>query len=189
MRARAGSDLDEQIRDHARTKAFHPRTLQRWLDWDEPDKATLFRFATGLKIGENHLRDLMDWLEEIALRDQVRIHEICRRRAVTAIETDPRLGRGDKLKRIKEELRRLRFPRLAQLEDAISARIRELKLHPQVKISLAPGLESGRLHVEFSALTRDELKSAVGKLSQAAETEAMREVFALLSGEEVKRRA
>jgi hypothetical protein len=30
----------------------------------------------GLKVGENHLRDLMDWLEEIALRDQATVGEI-----------------------------------------------------------------------------------------------------------------
>jgi hypothetical protein len=126
----------------------------------------------------------MNWLEEIALRDQVRIHEICQSQAVAAIESDPRLGRADKLKRIKELLRRLRFPRLAELEDAIRARIRDLKLRPQIEISIAPGLEGGRLHVTFSALTADELRSAIGKLAHAAETESMREIFALMAGEE-----
>ncbi len=186
MSARDASDLQEQIRDYAGEKAFHPQTIERWLAWDEPDRAALFRLATGLKIGENHLRDLMDWLEEIALRDRVRIRDILQRRTLMASETDPRLGRADKLKRIKEELRRLRLPRLAALEDAISAHIRDLKLHPQIKVSVAPGLEGGRLHVEFAALTQDELQSAVGKLARAAETQSVREIFALLDGQELE---
>ena len=59
-----------EIRQYAKDKGFHPQTLERWLGWDQSARDDLFRLAVGLKLGENHLRDLMDWLEEIALRDQ-----------------------------------------------------------------------------------------------------------------------
>ena len=110
--------LEAQICQYAQRKGFHPRTLERWLDWDQPDRDALFRLAISLKIGENHLRDLMDWLEEIRLRDQSKIREILASKPITDVESDSRLGRADKLKRIKEEIRRLRFPRLAQTEDS-----------------------------------------------------------------------
>src|SRR5512147_1365767 len=110
---------ETEIRRYGNAKGFHPQTLKRWLGWDQTARDSLFRLAAGLKIGENHLRDLMDWLEEIALRDHSTIEAILVSKRITDIESDPRLGRADKLKRIKEEVRRLRLPRLAQLEDSI----------------------------------------------------------------------
>jgi hypothetical protein len=180
--------LEMEIRQYAKDRGFHPQTLERWLCWDQLARDTLFRLAVGLKLGENHLRDLMDWLEEIALRDQSTIGEILASKPITDIESAPRLGRADKLKQVKEELRRLRFPRLVQIEDSIRARIQELKLHPKIRLTVPPGLEGGRLRIELSASTPEELKRLTGKLAEAADTITIREIFALLAGEATESR-
>ena len=150
--------------------------------WPQADREALHRLAYGLKIGENHLRDLMDWLEEISLRDGSPIGELLGANAVAAIESDPRLGRADKLKRIKEQVRRRRFPRLAETEDSIRARIQELKLQPAIRLSVPPGLEGGQLHVEFTASSQEEMKSWIEKLGQAAAQDSVGEIFRLLAG-------
>lgn len=174
---------ETEIHQYAKGKGFHLQTLQRWLGWDQPARDALLRLAVGLKVGENHLRDLMDWLEEIALRDQLTIGEILARRSITDIESDPRLGRADKLKRVKEELRRLRFPRLAQTEDSIRLRIQELKLYPQIRLTVPPGLEGGKLLVELRASSAEELKRLAVKLAEASDKYSVQEIFALLVGE------
>jgi len=133
-------------------------------------------------MGENHLRDIMDWLEEIALRDRSRVCDVLGSKAITDIKTDPRLGRADKVKRIKEHLRRSRFPRLAETEDAIRAKIQALKLHPEIRLSVPPSLEEGRLRVEFSATNHEELKRLIAKLTEAKENSIIPEIFDLLSG-------
>jgi tRNA G10 N-methylase Trm11 len=174
---------ETEIRAYAAGKDFHPQTLERWLSWDAADGGALERLAFPLKISENHLRDLMDWLEEVALRDGVTIQAVLSTKAVDNIATDPRLGRADKLKRIKEHIRRLRYPRLAEIEDLIRAKIQELKLAPEIRLSVAPGLEGGNLRVEFSAASHDELKSLTEKLRQAAEKKLSAEIFDLLAGQ------
>ena len=176
---------EAQIRDYAKEKGFHPQTLERWLGWDERDREGLFRVAYTLKIGENHLRDLMDWLEEVALREPPGIHEILSRPDIHRIETDPRLGRADKLKRIKEQIRRLRFPRLVETEHAIRVRIQALGLHPAIRLSVPAGLEGGNLHVEFNAASPDELKKMSGKLADAADKAQVKEIFGFLIGQSV----
>jgi len=173
---------EPQIEKYAQSRGFHPQTLQRWLRWNQPARTALWRLAVGLKIGENHLRDLMDWLEEIALRDQSKIEEILLSDGITDLESNPRLGRSDKLKRIKEEIRRLRFPRLAQAEDSIRARIKELQLHPQIRLTVPSGLEGGKLQVSLSASNHDELKGLVTKLADASHQDAIREIFDRLAG-------
>ena len=177
-----------EIRQYAKEKGFHLQTLDRWLGWDQLARDTLFRLAVGLKVGENHLRDLMDWVEEIALRDQSTIAEILTWKPIVDIESDLRLGRADKLKRVKEELRRLRFPRLAHLEDSIRVRIQELKLHPEIRLTVPQGLETGKLRVEFSVSTPEELKKLTAKLAEVTSANSIREIFALLAGEAVENR-
>jgi len=174
---------DERIRDYAKEKGFHPQTLARWLHWEPQDRDALCGIAVGLKIGENHLRELMDWLEEIALRDRCGIHQILAQQKIAHIGSDPRLGRADKLKRIKEQIRRLRFPRLSRIEDTVRARIRELKLPPAVRLSVPFGLEGGKLRVEISASTAQELKKLIAQLAEAADRDSIKEIFRMLAGE------
>ncbi|MGH7783803.1 MAG: hypothetical protein ACREO5_08210 [Candidatus Binatia bacterium] len=139
--------------------------------------------ALALKAGENHLRDLMDWLEEIEARDGVPVRDVLQSSAIENIKTDPRLGRADRLKRIKDQIRRMRFPRLSHIEDSIQSRIRELKLQPDIKLSVPPGLEGGDLRVEFSAASTNELKNLIKKLGDAADSQSLAEIFAMLKGD------
>jgi hypothetical protein len=159
------------------------------LGWGPAARNALFRLAVDLKVGENHLRDFMDWLEEIALREQLMIEEILASKPVVDCASDPRLGRADKLKRIKDEIRRRRFPRLAQTEDAIRGRIHELKLHPEIRLMVPLGLEGGSLEVELSASSHDEFKRLVIKLADAASDNRLREIFDLLAGHGVEIRS
>jgi len=173
---------ESTFRSFAESKGFHAHTLSRWLSWQAEDRAALAKLALELKIGENQLRDLMDWSEEIALRDGIAIAAILAGKAFDDISTNPRLGRADKVKRIKESLRRLRFPRLARIEDEIQGKIRALKLQPEIRLMVAPGLEGGRLQIDFSVTTQQELKRLADKLAAAAETRVASEIFTLLVG-------
>ena len=172
----------ETIQEYALSKGFHPKFLQRWLNWNPKDGAALLDIALSLKAGENHLRDLMDWLEEIALRDGVVIREILANKAISEIRTDPRLGRADRLKRIKDQVRRMRFPRLSQIEDALRSKIRQLKLPPSVTLSVPLGLEGGDLQIEFTAGNPAEFKSVLMRLAAVAESDTLAELYLLLNG-------
>jgi hypothetical protein len=174
---------DEQIRQYAQEKGFHPVTLQRWLSWAAPDRQGLLDLALATRASENHVRDLIEWLEEISLRDHVAITDILAKDPIARIATDPRLGRVDKLRQIKQQMRRLRFPRLSAIEDSIHSRIRELKLKAPVRLSVPAGLEGAKLHVEFDASTQEEFLSAVRELAEARHHPSMDRIFALLRGE------
>jgi hypothetical protein len=176
---------EQTIQEYATSKGFHPQFQQRWLNWHPKDGAALLALALSLKAGENHLRDLMDWLEEIALRDGIAIYEVLESRAMYEISTNPRLGRADRLKRIKDQIRRIRFPRLSQVEDLIQLKMRQLKLQPSVRLSVPAGLEGGDLQVEFAAGSPAELKNILAKLNAAAETETLAEIYTLLKGDAI----
>jgi hypothetical protein len=132
---------------------------------------------------------MMDWLEEIALRDHIGIGDILAAKKIEELKTDPRLGRADRLKHIKEQLRRLRYPRLAATEEEIHKRVQALKLHPQIRLSVPPGLEGGRLQVEFAATSAAELRTLAGKLCEALAAPSVAEIFGLLSGQPADERS
>lgn len=166
---------------------MHGQTLGRWLKLPETDREALWNLVRELKLGENHLKDFLDWLEEIALRDKVSLSDVLNRACFSDTLSDPRLGRNDKLKRMKEGLRRLRFPRLARVEEEIRKRIHEMGLAPQIRISFPPGLEGAELTVQLKATSHEALQKLIEELAEALEKRAMREIFALLGGlEEVK---
>lgn len=177
---------ERAILEFARAKGFHRQTLERWLGWAPVDRDALAELALSLKMSENHLREAMDWLEEIALRDGSAIHQFLSRHEVVSIRTHPRLGRADKLKRIKEQLRRWRLPRLAATEDAIERRIRALKLPAGLRLRVAPGLEGGCLEAEVAAATQADLRRLTCKLSEAAASSPVAEIFKLLAGEPIE---
>jgi hypothetical protein len=63
-----------------------------------------------------------------------------------------------------------------------------LKLHPEIRLTVPPGLEGGRLRVELSASTPEELKKLSVRLAEAADTTTVQEIFALMAGETVESR-
>ena len=176
--------IDQEIQTYCRLKGFHRQTEERWLGLTEADGEALFGLVRELKPGENHFKDLLDWLEEIALRDGVGVAQLLNADSFARITSDPRLGRNDKLKRLKEELWRRRFPRLAHIEMEIQRRIREMKLDPQLSISVPVGLEGGGVTIKIQATGYAELKRLGTEAARVAETDAMKEIFALLRGED-----
>ena len=174
--------MDHAIAEYARAKGFRQETLDRWLGRPEEDSQALLELVRDLRVGENHLRDFLDWLEEISLRDGVGFSQILGSEAITGIRSDPRLGRNDKLKRIKGEVRRLRFPRLAKVEGEIQRRIRAMKPGPGVRIEVPLNLEGGTVNVEMRASSHEELRRLAGELHQLLEQPEMKEIFDLLTG-------
>src|SRR5688572_13168560 len=60
---------NDHIAAYAEAKRLSPQTLIRWKAWSEEDQVTLLTVAQELQLGENQLRDFLDWLEEIMARD------------------------------------------------------------------------------------------------------------------------
>ena len=177
---------DQTILEYGKERGIRNQTLKRWLDLPESDQGALLDLANGLKIGENHLRDLLDWAEEISLRDGLSLCGLIKGENLEPIWSDPRLGRGDKLRRIKEEMRRLRFPRLVTMEREIQKRIRALGIVSQIQFSVPPGLEGGSLTVHLSATNEADMKKLGEELEKLLERSEIKDIFEYLSGRAVE---
>ncbi len=169
----------EQITTYAQQKHLSEATLARWLAWPETDQAALGEFVQELQLGENHLRDFLDWCEEIVLRDGGTAADLLSRPELRQ-PLAAKLGRNDKLKIIKEALRKIRYPRLSRLEEDLHAAVKALDLGGRVQVSFPPSLEGDEITVSIKARNTKELQDSVEQLRERLGNGAIQQLFSLL---------
>jgi hypothetical protein len=163
---------------YAQTKRLSPQILARWQNWSEEDQAALLAVTQELQLGENHLRDFVDWLEEILAREGGTIQEILSRDEIRQ-PLEAKLSRNDKLKAVKDTLRRIRYPRLSRLEAELRAAVKALDLGNRIQVSFPPSLEGEEIRVELKAGNLQELTDNLHRLQQRVEDGSLQRLFAL----------
>jgi len=166
-------------RAFAASRRFSAATRDRWLRLRDDDRNTLLQLAERLRLGENQFRDLLDWSEEIAVRDRCSIAAVWARAPMaTALARD--LGRNEMIAAIKSALRRLRFPQLAAVETRLAELARRLKLPRGVRIRFPEHLEGDEVSVEMSARSAAGLRAQADALQRALSAPEFDEIFRAL---------
>jgi len=171
--------LEDMIRRFASERRYAGVTIERWLGLDAPDGAALLTLAEELRLGENQLRELWEWAEDIGDRDGRQLAEVLALEPIVAARRQ-RVGRNDKLKLVKRALRRLRFPSLSASEDQLANLIRSLALPPNVRVHTPAFLEGDEVRIEITARTANGLRRALASLTDAASSRACDEIFGVL---------
>ena len=166
---------------YARERHFSPATLERWLKLAVEDREALLQLAVRLRLGENHFRDVLDLVEDIATRSQTTLHGVLASEAVTAV-LGRGLGRNEMLKQLKEVLRRERYPQLAATESALAALVKEIGPPPGVRITFPENLEGDTVTVTLQASSPDELRARTRALAALSQQSRIDELFRLLGG-------
>jgi hypothetical protein len=172
------SQINEQIAAYAHEKRLSPQTLARWKAWNEEDQIALLTVAQELQLGENHLRDFLDWLEEITARDGGAVRELLTRTEIHQ-PLQSTVSRNDKLKAVKEALRRIRYPRLSRLEEDLRVAVKALDLGNRIQVSFPPTLEGEEITVELKARNPQELTDNLRRLQRRVEDGSLLRLFAL----------
>lgn len=171
-----GTALAEQILTYAHLKRLNPHTLARWQTWAESDQAALFALVEELQPGDSHLKDFLDWCEDCVLREGGTIAALLARPEIRQPLT-AKLGRNDKLKAVKEALRKIRYPRLSRLAENLQAAIKALDLGGRVRVSLPPSLEGDEVTVEIKARTVQELHESLERLRRRMDDGTIQRLF------------
>lgn len=169
---------DEQIATYAQEKRLSLQTLSRWKAWGEEDQAALLVVAQKLQLGENHLRDFLDWLEEITARDGGTVRELLARTDIHQ-PLQSTLSRNDKLKAVKAALRKIRYPRLSRLEEDLRVAVKALDLGNRIQVSFPPTLEGEEITVELKARNLQELTDNLRRVQRRIEDGAWQRLFTL----------
>jgi hypothetical protein len=172
--------VTDTIRTFAHGRRYSTSTLERWLALNASDGLALLELAQELRLGENQLRDLWEWAEEVAQRDHTSLAQVLTLEPVTTPRRSHGVSRNDKLKLIKAALRRLRFPQLAATEEHLAALVRELDLPRNVRVTFPEFLEGDEVRIEIVADSATSLRAAAERLRAAAGAPACAAIFRIL---------
>ncbi len=92
-------------------------------------------------------------------------------------------GATRRSRRIKLELRRLRYPQLTAIEQRLAALVKELRLPAGVRVELPANLEGEHVTVQLRAASSTELRAQVDALAAALRGEGVDRIFAVLEGD------
>jgi hypothetical protein len=168
-----------ELQVYAQEKRLSNQTVQRWHAWTEADQAALLTMVQELQLGENHLRDILDWLDDIRARDGGTVYTLLMRTELQ-LPLQAKLSRNDKVKAVKAAFRKLRYPYLSQLEEDLRLALKALDLGERVRILFPPNLEGDDVTVEIKVRTIDELQRTLAQLQQRVENGSLRRIFDLL---------
>jgi len=148
--------------------------------WTDEERAVMADVVAALRPSPRHLADGLDWLDDIGARDGVRPASVLAQPTLRAALA-ARGSAPDRLKRWKEALRRLRYPRLATRERDFAAAVRALDLGRGVAIVPAAGLEGGTVSVTIRAASAAELATVLDRLESRRRTGDLTRLFELLA--------
>ncbi len=152
--------------------------VARTAAWSDAGRAALAAVVETLRPSARHLSDILDWLDDIAARDGASPETVLDDARLRAIAASGGSG-PERLKRWKERLRRLRYPRLAARQDAVASQLRAMT-RPALTITPPPGLEGGVVTVTIRARTTGELADALAVLQRELAAGDVARLFALL---------
>jgi hypothetical protein len=151
----------------------------RTAGWTAEGRAALAAVVERLRPSAHHLGDILDWLDDIAARDgaapELPLADAALRAVAEAGGSAP-----ERLKRWKERLRRLRYPRLAARESVVAAQVQAMTCGPAMTVAPPPDLEGGVVTVTIRARSEAELRDAVERLHARIAAGDVARLFALL---------
>jgi hypothetical protein len=141
----------------------------------------LLSLISPLKLGENRLREILTFLEEITKRDRLTIREILKRPEIQGVLSHQELTPPQRADRMKKALLGLRYPRMHNMEAKFEKKRKELSLPSNVSLNHPPFFEGKGLKVEFQFETVEEYRSMLSALNGLSGNEEFRELIKSVS--------
>lgn len=169
----------DEVAAFARERRYAEPTQQRWSRLSDTDAAALLHLARPLQLSENQLRDVWQWLDDVALRDHISLAQVLESPTLQSV-LGSSLARAEKIKALKSKLREMRFPQLVAVEQKARQLISALDLPRQVVVELPPHLEGDSIRLSITVSSVVTLQQAAAALLSATNRPQCAELFHLL---------
>src|ERR1700719_3506643 len=160
--------IAKSVRAWAEPRHLDRAHLERWLALDAYSAAAILDAAARLRLRVGQLQGALEMLEEIALVDNTQVSAVLARaplkRILEGVGPAPARARA-----FVDELRTMRFPRLARALEQMQAEVAELKLPRTVFLALPKDLGSAELRIELRVRSAGEFKDSLRKLAETAD--------------------
>jgi ParB/RepB/Spo0J family partition protein len=169
--------MEEEIRRYVLKEEVSRTNIRRISTFSSKDRVALLSLISPLKLGENRLREILTFLEEIIKRDRLTIREILKQPEIQAVLSHPELTPPQRAERMKKALMGLRYPRMHTMEATFEKRKKELNLPPNLFLQHQPFFEGKGLKMEFQFETVEEYRSMLSSLSKLTDKKEFKEMI------------
>ena len=146
---------------------------------DIADQQAVLPLFAGLQLGSNRAQECATYIDEVCQRDACSAAALVERLDIPALLADPQRSGPQKREAVRHVLRQARYPQLTAHEQRYREAARRLRLPPAISLRPPPYFESRQYQVSFSFSQRHELRHAAQRLLDAADSDAMDELFDL----------
>lgn len=148
--------------------------------WKEEDQKALFQGVRHFNPGANKLREILEILEEIALRDGISLSFVLQTEELLSIFHKEDLAPADKGRKVWEYLQKKRFPYLTGKKEAMEEEIKGLTVPKGAVLGFPENFEEEELtlHLRFSSTA--ELQSRLKEIQAKWGEEKIEGIFKLL---------
>jgi hypothetical protein len=178
---RMNADQTEtEIRVLAEERRLPAAHLERWLAFDEVSRREMLALARKVRFRTGQLVSALKLVEEIAVRERIAVAEVLGRDEIRRIADGPGSGPA-RASALIETLRKIRFPRLRQMQERLRAEVAALKLPRGISVDLPKELGSDELTVSLRARSADDLGRLVAALNRSSA--GLARIIEMLGGE------
>ncbi len=151
------ADLPESVKTLIEQDQLSLDAALKLSDFNPEAVEALAGFVATLNFGVNKQCEIMELMFEICRREDTDASELLRSGDLEAIDLDIELNRPQKSARVRELLKKRRYPRLTEAEERFDEWLRSLRLAGTVSVKHPPYFEGTTRRVEFSARSHQEL--------------------------------
>jgi len=170
--------MEDDMKQYVLREEVSRSNIRRLSALTSDDRRAFLCLASPLKLGENRLREILTFLEEISRRNRWEARDIVGRPEIQAILSQEELTPSQKTDRIKKVLMNLRYPKSHRLEEEFEKKRRDLNLPSKVLLHHQPFFEGKGLRIEFQFETMEEYRSLLGSLLNLADKKEFEEMLA-----------
>jgi len=146
---------------------------------DAADRQAVLPLFAGLQLGSNRAQECAAYIDEVCQRDACSATALLERLGIPALLADPQRSGPQKREAVRHALRQARYPQLTAHEQRYREAVRRLRLPPAIALRPPPYFENRQYQVSFSFSQRQELRHAAQRLLDAADSDAMDDLFEL----------
>lgn len=144
----------------------------------------LFPLATGLKMGQNRLDEILNHLDILTHREDKPLgdllEEILTIPGISTLLTAREIESPKKLEALRAHIRKRAFPTISAMEETFSRNSKSLQLPHNILLTPPNYFEGDRMDVRLTFKNKEELKSAAEKLLESAKSDAIKNILSLL---------
>lgn len=143
------------------------------------DRQALLPLFASLQLGSNRAQECATYIDEVCQRDACSAAALLERLDIPALLADAQRSGPQKREAVRHALRQARYPQLTAHEQRYREAVRRLRLPPAIALRPPPYFQSRQYQVSFSFSQRRELRHAAQRLLDAADSDALDDLFDL----------